>query len=262
MDTVSFIKLVSALMYPVGLMAVFGLLFTFCAFFERPRLRSVFGFCFCAVFLVFSNPWWANQMVRSLESQYPQVPMARFSKHDAIIVLGGGLRVPSAPALTAQLARASDRYWYATQLFRAGKAAHILIAGGNVFAQPGLSGEAVYAKALLMEWGVPESAIITEAQSRTTEQNKSNVGALLERRQIRSALLVTSAIHMPRSYTLFQSLPMRITPAPTDLIVRRQEHPLWKHWVPSVQALHLSTLALHEYYGMAFYRVRTWWRAA
>ena len=147
---------------------------------------------------------------------------------------------------------ASDRYWYATRLFNAGKAKRIILAGGNIYKQAGYQGETYYAAKLMQEWGVPASAIIIEDQSRTTEQNRNNVMRLMADQQLGSALLVTSAMHMPRSYALFEKTNFGVTPASADVIVRNDDAPTVFSWLPSVQALTNSTLALHEYYGKWF----------
>ncbi len=205
--------------------------------------------------LLASNPMFAGRLARSLESQYPQMVVDKISEHDVIVVLGGGLRLPLAPAQHVQLGHASDRYWHATRLYRAGKAQRVIISGGNVYSQAGIDAEAIYAKALLQEWGVPDEAILLETQSRTTEQNQRYLVELIAEQEIRSILLVTSALHMPRAYTLFEQLPVIVTPASADVLVRERAAPKIFKWLPSASAFELSTVALHEYYGMAFARI-------
>ena len=252
MDSVSIIKFVSALLYPLGLALVFAVL-SLLSRIRRRRLSSKV-FAFLAVLIVFasSNPIVATSLVSSLERQYPQLTMELIPKHDAIIVLGGGLRLPSAPAKQVQIGHGSDRYWYAAQLFHAGKAAKIVLSGGNVYPQQGLQSEAYYAAELLQQWGVPASAIQIERDSRTTAENHANTANLIDTNEIQSALLVTSAIHMPRAYKLFSRLAIPLTPASADVLIRQQYSPAVFNYLPSASALNLSTVALHEYYGMWF----------
>lgn len=186
-----------------------------------------------------------------LESQYPQRSLAEIQRHDAIIVLGGGLRIPLPPAQHTQLGSTSDRYWYATQLYKAGKASTIVISGGNVYHQANFGGEADYARTLLTQWGVPEEAILHEANSRNTLQNGRLTAGLLNHAGINSALLVTSASHMPRAMKIFRTLPLSITPVSADVAVRKVDKPEVFNWLPSAGALQQTTRALHEYYGMA-----------
>jgi len=185
-----------------------------------------------------------------LEQRYPQKAVSEIPKHDAIIVLGGGLRIPLPPAQHTQVGAGSDRYWYAVRLYRAGLADKIIVTGGNVYTQPGYASEAEYAAELLREWGVPASAILIETDSRTTRQNQQNTAVFLQQHSIESALLVTSAIHMPRAYGLFGKLPISVTPASADVLIRAHRSPAIFAWIPSAPALNLTTVALHEYYGM------------
>jgi len=203
----------------------------------------------------------ASWLTSKLENQYPQRELSEIARHDAIIVLGGGVRIPSAPAMHTQLGAGSDRYWYAARLYHSGKAQKIILTGGNLYAQPGLQSEAFYASQLMQEWGVPRGAILTETASRTTQQNLDNIAELLVTENIQSALLVTSAMHMPRAYALFNRLPLPVTPASADVLVRATSAPRIFNWIPSATAMYLSTLALHEYYGKWFNHVRKQWNA-
>lgn len=256
MDSVTTIKLISALLYPMGLVFLFAVLGIFGRLvFQYGWLRLFANIsCFLSVgtLVLFSNPMVANSLVQSLEEQYPQLELNEIERHDVVIVLGGGLRVPIYPAKHPQLTSGSDRYWYATRLFRAGKAKEIIVTGGNVYEQLGLKGEAYYAGQLMREWIVPSSAIIIEDQSRTTEQNRDNTARLIQEKGYSSALLVTSALHMPRAYQLFSSLPIKVTPASADVLILEREAPEVFSWMPSSNAMALSKAALHEYYGKWF----------
>jgi len=155
-----------------------------------------------------------------------------------------------------RLSRGSDRYWHAARLFHAGKADKIIVSGGNVYKQPGFQGEAYYASQLLQQWGVPERAIQAELDSRTTGQNQENMLGMIRDQEIRSVLLVTSAVHMPRAHYLFSRMPVSITPASADVLVREQNAPAIFSYLPSASALALTTVAVHEYYGLWFEKLK------
>jgi uncharacterized SAM-binding protein YcdF (DUF218 family) len=252
MDSVVVIKVISALLYPLGLASLCILLALIVFLRGRVLVARVCSTIAIAILLLASNPMLASKLVYSLEREHPQRAVGSFAKHDSIIVLGGGLRVPNAPAKYTQLTHGSDRYWYAARLYKAGKADKILISGGNVYPQPGIRSEAYYASELLQQWGVPAGAIELEVGSRTTDENQRNTVDLISQNRIQSALLVTSAIHMPRAYSLFLKLPIKITPAPADVLIRQQSSPAIFMLIPSASALRLTTVALHEYYGIWF----------
>ena len=256
MDSVVVIKVISMLLYPLGLAGLFvvtGFLLRLLSWTERAqKLGRICYLLSVLILALFTNPQISDFLVTSLENQHPQNQLNDIESHDVIIVLGGGLRIPLPPAQYSQLNSASDRYWYAARLFKSGKAKQIILAGGNVYSQTNYHGESYYAAQLMQEWGIPESAIMLDDQSRTTEQNRDYVAQLIDDNEFKNALLVTSAMHMPRSLSLFAELSLSITPASADIIVRESNAPIIFSWLPSVHALRNSTLALHEYYGKWF----------
>jgi uncharacterized SAM-binding protein YcdF (DUF218 family) len=58
----------------------------------------------------------------------------------------------------------------------------------------------------LVEWGVPRTAILVDARSRTTRENAVETERILTARGARSLLLVTSALHMPRGGLVYYRL--------------------------------------------------------
>ena len=250
MDQILLTKLISALVYPIGLVIILGLVGWLFSAFGWRKLAGTLKFGSVLILLLSSNPMVARSLVASLEQQYPQQAFEEIEKHQAILVLGGGLRIPLPPAQQVQIGSGSDRYWHAVQLFRAGLAEKIIVSGGNVFNQVGFQGEAYYAADLLQQWGVPGSAIVIETSSRNTSQNFNNTANYLRQREIDSVLLVTSAVHMPRAYQLFSNLPGKVTPAAADVLIRRYYKPAIFDWLPSANALSLTSVAAHEYYGM------------
>ena len=257
MDFVTLIKFVSLLLYPLGLaLLLFGLGGVLYAL-KRARLAKASWLISVLIVWLASTPIVAIWMVGQLEQQYPPREVSRFEPHDAIVVLGGGLRLPADPVKRIQFTHATDRYWLASELYKAEVAPKIVLLGGNVFAREGVAAESVYAKALLVEWGVPDSAIETETQSRTTEQNFEGLksGWLTDSGQVPKWILVTSALHMPRAMYLAERVlggDVQISAASADVLIRREPLPAFKYWIPDAGALHLSTVATHEVYGLWF----------
>ncbi|NNC99818.1 MAG: YdcF family protein [Gammaproteobacteria bacterium] len=252
MDQVLVIKIISALLYPLGLVVLLATLGWIFGIFRWKKIGRSLTLVSILILLLSSNPNVAKWLVKSLEQQYPQRDLGSTEKHDAIVVLGGGLRIPLPPALYTQIGSGSDRLWHAVRLYRAGKADEIILAGGNIFELLDFQGEAYYASELLQQWGIPKSAIFIEANSRTTRQNARNTARYLAERDIRKILLVTSAYHMPRAIAAFGQLSLVITPASADILIRNYSLPEVLQWVPSAPALAQTTLAVHEYYGMWF----------
>ena len=68
--------------------------------------------------------------------------------------------------------------------------------------------------------------------------------------------LVTSAAHMPRSLGTARALGFEPQPLPCDS--RTLRSPSWRAWLPSHGGPALWELALHEWLGMLYYRLRGW----
>ena len=76
--------------------------------------------------------------------------------------------------------------------------------------------EAELAGVFYTEQGVEINRVTLESQARTTRENAIRVAALLGERCKQPWLLVTSAWHMPRSMSEFQSVGCNVTDYPVD----------------------------------------------
>jgi uncharacterized SAM-binding protein YcdF (DUF218 family) len=101
--------------------------------------------------------------------------------------------------------------------------------------------------------GVPDSALVLEDQSRSTEENAEFSARIGRQRGIHRILLVTSSLHMPRASLLFREAGFEVIPVPAPEHAARQS---WtEQWVPTSRALWRSGRALKEYAGLLAIRV-------
>jgi uncharacterized SAM-binding protein YcdF (DUF218 family) len=205
-------------------------------------------------------------LIRPLEWQYPS--LAQTPHADAIVVLGGGSRPASPPRPSAEVSDGGDRLIYAVELYKAGAAPHLLLSGGIVGVDgPALAPEAESMAELLTTMGVPPDALWLESKSRNTYENAVETKQILDGKGIQRIILVTSAMHMPRSVAIFKNQGFDVIPAPTDYSVTVAD---WDYYFTpdlSIQALNLfptpeamdrTQRALKEYIGLLVYRVRGW----
>ena len=115
---------------------------------------------------------------------------------DLIVVLGAGLRRDGRPG--AALTR---RSLHAAAQWQAGIAPRVLCTGGQAPGQ--WRAEAAACRELLLAQGLPQAAILLEAQSRSTEENALHSAALMRERGWRSAVLVSDHYHILRACWLF-----------------------------------------------------------
>jgi uncharacterized SAM-binding protein YcdF (DUF218 family) len=259
---IAWTKIISAVIYPVGMVTMLAILAMLFALFRWRRLAV--GCCLLAfgVFFVCAMPNTASSLISGLESQYPQQPLEDIPRANVIVVLGGSLGAPIPPRQHVQLTGGADRLWHAARLYKAGKAPRVILTGGNVFTQEGIEGESWYASQLLADWGIPRTTMITETQSRNTYQNAVNTRPLLEAMNARRILLVTSGFHMPRALEVFRKTladtNIEIVPASADILVTGATGPTVLGYLPSAGALNGTRLALHEHLGHFVYGLRGW----
>jgi len=203
-----------------------------------------------------ATPLVSGSLQSLLESQTAELPAEALSKADAIVVLGGTLSPPATRESDANLSAAADRLVYAARLYALGKAPVILISGGH--GGGAMDAESVYAAALLAGWGVPASAILTETESVNTYENAVYTKLILDQHQLKSVLLVTSAMHMPRALATFRSAGVDATPAATDFEASGPGPAGLAAWMASPASLDVSTRVLKEHVGQLVYRSRGW----
>ncbi|QOC24055.1 YdcF family protein [Wenzhouxiangella sp. AB-CW3] len=249
-------KFIPLFLYPMGVLSSVLVLAAVLLFLGRVRAARAVVIVALVIAFGAGNSCVSHSLVRSLEREYESLPVEVVDKADVMIVLGGGLGLPYPPREYARLSTGSDRLLHALRLYQAGKAEHILLTGGNVFPQPGLEAESWYARELLMLWGVPDSAIHVEADSRNTLQNARFSANTMSEQGWERAILVTSATHMHRAVLTFRSVDIDVVPVATDFIATEGHDPAILGWVPTAEAMVGTTHALREYLGRLWYRVR------
>lgn len=215
---------------------------------------------YCAVVLALFGLWVAAMpatglfLLGALEEQYPAVPVSAAPVADVAIVLGGAVTGPARGRPFPDLGDAADRVLYAAELYKSGKVRAVLVSGG---ALPWLSDgepEADTIRGLLVSWGVPPQAIILERQSRSTAENARDVQAMWGLLGFSSALLVTSAAHMPRALAAVRKAGLPVMPFPVDL--RAAPEPLdLLDFLPDARGLTMTSDAVREMIGYAAYRL-------
>lgn len=251
-------KLLPLFIYPIGFSCI-CLIVTLFTFYKRPRVAQVSIALALTVLLLGSNGWVADALVRSLEQQ--NVPTGKLPKADAIVVLGGATRAATAPRPWVDVSEAGDRPLYAAYLYQRQQAPLIVLSGGRVDWKDGGPSEAEDMAQLIEAMGVPAKAIRQERTSLNTYQNAVNVKPILEAEEIDQFLLVTSAMHMPRSLAIFRKQGMNAIAAPTDFLIVPEESSLESFLLnlfPDASNMKRTTLALKEYIGLCIYKLRGW----
>jgi len=231
---------------------------------KRPRTAALAIALALILLLSSSNAWVSRLLVQSLEWQ--NLPPIEIPTAEAIVVLGGATRSALPPRPSVDLNEAGDRVIYAGQLYREKKAPVIILSGGRINWKGSGSPESADMASILTSIGIPEAAIVQEPEALNTYENAVNVKKILVSRGIRRVLLVTSAIHMPRSLLIFRRQGIDAIPTPTDFLISEGDlqeltstpKAALLNVLPDVDNLNLFTAALKEYVGIFAYRLRGW----
>jgi uncharacterized SAM-binding protein YcdF (DUF218 family) len=255
-------KLLPYFIYPLSLAAI---LLAGAVLLRHPKWQKRLLLMGVLLIWLGGNGWVTGALLKSLEWQY--LPSVEIPQADAIVILGGGTQPPTYPRPSSEVDDAGDRVIYGARLYREGKAPVVLVTGAHLpwaFVQDSVTHDMVE---LMTFMGVPEEAILQEAESVNTYENGVFTKEILEPMGINRILLVTSAMHMPRSVAIFEKLGFEVIPAPTDFIITQPEENLpfsqtWPNYLfsifPTADNLNKTALALKEYIGIVAYWARGW----
>jgi uncharacterized SAM-binding protein YcdF (DUF218 family) len=224
-------------------------------FWRRSWARKLLLFTFLLIFALHSGL--VNYGLRyPLESRYaPVLDPKKAGPYDAIVVLTSGIISPGGliplPSIDEYMFRRLDEAW---RLYRI-QPKPIIVSGGHVNPFTRDQNENKIARDFLLRWGVPAADVIGEDKSRDTFESAVEVQKLLKQKGYKRYLLVTSAVHMPRSMLAFASLAPEPIAAPGDFSLGKLDlTPL--DLFPSEGAARQLFVTLHEYIGMANYHWR------
>jgi len=256
-------KILPIFFYPVGFVSILLLITLFIK--KDSKWQRVLVIIAFVVIWVSGNRWVTVSLIHSLEWRY--LPLEQVPNGDVIVVLGGGTDPEQYPRQMVELNGAGDRVVYAAWLYHQGVAPHILLSGGYIPWMGERTSPAEEMATILSMLDVPEDAIWLEMESQNTHENALYSKEILKSKGIQKIILVTSAIHMPRSVALFKHQGLEVIPAPTDYFVTES---LWNellspslktilfNFIPSADNLGKITLAIKEYIGILIYRLRGW----
>ena len=197
-------------------------------------------------------PVGARLLVAPLETRYPVPPPVL--RADAAVVLAGTVDLALSTPERIELYDRPERIIEGAELVRSGRARLLVISGGSGDPLRPEAREAEYLATLARRLGVPSGQILLQGDSRTTFEDAERTAAILKRRGIQSFFLVTSAFHLPRAVACFSKQGLDPIPYPVDFRVTpitATHNP----YAPTAGGLTLSTLAVHEYLGIAWYWV-------
>lgn len=220
---------------------------------KRRKRSLIWGI---VIFYFFSNAFILEEVNRIWE--IPATSYTDLKTYDAGIVLGGILDYDVRFA-RIQFQRGADRLFQAVELYKMGVIKKIFFVGGSGSIEFAYLKEGLFVKRYLLTLGIPEKDIWIENESRNTRENAVFAKQFIEKQGYDSGkfLLVTSGIHMRRALRCFNTVQIDVSPYSVDRNagpVRRftPDHLL----LPNVSTMIWWNAVIHEWVGMAVYRLR------
>ncbi len=217
-----------------------------------PRIGRTLAGLALVLLVVLSTQAGARLLMEPLEQRTVPVTSPKTADAEAIIVLGGG-SIADAPEYGGNSISslvALPRLRYAARLQRETQLP-LLVTGGVLYGDSESEAETM-ARMLRDDFGVSVRWI--EGTSINTEENARFSAKILQAAGVRRILLVTDALHMPRSQAIFEAAGFQVVPAPTMFLARGPLKPL--DFLPNGEGMRRSHYAMHEWIGIAWYRLR------
>lgn len=216
---------------------------------ERRR-RLIIG---SLVILFFSsNKVLVNEITRAWELEpNTQVPIP-----ETAVILGGYAEF-DAHRNRVQMSDAADRLYSVVNLYQQKKIKRIILSGGSSSVTGRTKPEADYVLPILKSYGIPDSVIIKESNSRNTHENALNTAKILKEKHIKGAvILVTSSFHMRRALGTFSKAGIDVKPYPVHFISDYgRGYFLPDFIIPSSEALFRCDAIIKEWVGYTAYAI-------
>jgi len=107
-----------------------------------------------------------------------------------------------------------ERINEAISLYKKGLVRYLIFTGGTP--ESSYPSEGWVGREFAIKHGVPETAVLEEQTSRTTQQNLANAQQLMVAHGIKTVLLVSDPLHMYRAMSIAKDMGLPATPAPTS----------------------------------------------
>lgn len=245
-------KILSFLIHPITWMLI---LFIWGRKTKHEKRRKWLNGILVGTLLFFTNTVIFSEFVRWWEPDGKKIE--EVGHYDVAIVLGGMAEYDNSHDRLS-IRRGGDRIWQAIHLYHLGKVKKLLISGdsGHII-DKGLN-EAIQFRDVLVDFGIPKEDILVDSISKNTHENAVESKKVLDQYPtLESYLLVTSALHMPRSLACFKKAGFKqIDTFSTDHYTGKERgYSLEQYFIPNISNLTDWARFNHEWVGYMVYAI-------
>ena len=243
-------KVLFFLLQPLTWLIILLLLNRF--YFKTHRWKRISMIVFICTALLFSNAFLYNLCMNAWQ------PAQRFdkikNKHYNVGILLCGMTYLDKDDVR-YFASTSDRFLQTVRLYKLGVIDTVFISGGSGSLDQNRPREADFLKTQLLELGIDESRIKVENQSRNTYESAVMAMNYVDVNNQDSVLLITSAVHMPRSKAVFQKQGYNTAVYPCNYTAVRFKPGIKDILIPNPEVLINWQYLIKEMVGYATYKM-------
>jgi uncharacterized SAM-binding protein YcdF (DUF218 family) len=250
-----FQKILSSFLEFPGFFITLNIIMFFYYLKKEKRIRKYLIVITLFVYVI-STGWFTRIFVTPLENNFqPFTTEGQFFEDNGLIViLGGGIISDTENNTISSLSDQSLARVYKGYLLYKDLEYPIVVTGGKL---PGTNDipEAFLMKETLIKMGVKPSDIYIEIEARNTKENAEFASIIKKELEADKVYLVTSAIHMTRSYNSFEEyIPENLVAVPAYYFIPKTNLS-WSDFIPNINNLRATALAFHEYLGLIYYKL-------
>ncbi len=150
----------------------------------------------------------------------------------------------------------ADRFIAAANLYHQGIIKKIIVSGGTGTLSQKEPPEAFFLKTQLIANGIHEADILIESRSRNTYENGIYSRQIIDSLQLKAPyVLITSALHMRRSASVFKKAGINCIAYPCDYKVILRKFDISDDIVPKIKVLNDWTYFIKEMIGYTVYKL-------
>ncbi|MCX8107546.1 MAG: YdcF family protein [Verrucomicrobiae bacterium] len=202
------VKILTPLTEPVGFLWFLLVIITIIRLWKRRPASALGPAVAAAVVYAIGGTRLPAQLLADLEIDYARTSVTDAAPADAVVMLGGILKISSKDPLGFDLDGRADRILVAIDVIRAAKARALVLGGAAHGRKGNEKTEGELLNHWLQKWSLVNVPVYLLGKCANTRDEAERVQALARVHGWRKMILVTSASHMKRAEAVFRKLGM------------------------------------------------------
>jgi len=228
------------------------ILYIWMRFIKSPKIKKRLFITLIIIGVLFTNPFIYRSMVSLW--QPPPVDLPVTKTYEAGVLLGGMAAYDKNDR--GYFGNNADRFIQAANLYHRGIIKKIIISGGTGGLSQNEPAESFFLRKEFLANNVNDSDIIMETRSRNTYENAVFSKNIIDSLHLQPPfILITSALHMPRSVSVFKKTGYDFISYPCDYKVMPRKFDPDNYFIPNISLLNEWSFFIKEIVGLYVYKL-------